>query len=137
MLRVLVDTNVLVRFVIGDDAIKHKEVEVFFRQIAKGEVVPYLSSVVLMEMIFVLKSFYNKDMREILAVVKKLARMRGVVPVDKTDLQLALVYMDKYKVKFSDCLIASSVPKGVKVFSYDRDFEKMKLDFFDLKRDLR
>ena len=59
--------------------------------------------------------------------------MRGVVIVDKTNLKLALEYLDKYKVKFSDCLIASSVPKGVKIFSYDSDFKKMKLDLIDKK----
>lgn len=131
MVRVFVDTNVLVRYVIQDDIKKFEQVEDFFGAVSRGEVVLYLSSVVLLEMVFVLKSVYKKDIGLIMKVVKKLVKTRGCVLVNKTDLRLALEYLDKYKVKFSDCLIASSIPKGVRVFSYDEDFRKMKLDLFD------
>lgn len=133
MVRVFVDTNVLVRYVIEDDLNKSEQVRRFFEAASRGEVVLYLSSVVLLEMVFVLKSVYKKDVDLIMKVVKKLVKTRGCVLVDKTDLKSALEYLDKYKVKFSDCLIASSIPKGVKVFSYDEDFKKMKLDLINPK----
>lgn len=133
MVRVFLDTNVLLRYVVVDDPKKYEEVASFFEAVSQGKVIPYLSSVVLMEAGFILKSFYKKDKGVIVEVIKKFSRMRGVVIVDKTDLKLALRYLDKYKVKFSDCLIASSIPKGVKVFSYDDDFRKMKLDLINPK----
>jgi len=133
MVRVFVDTNVLVRYVIQDDIKKFEQVKGFFEAVSRGEVVLYLSSVVLLEMAFVLKSVYRKETEEIVKVVKRLVKTRGCVIVDKTSLKLALEYLDKYKVKFSDCLIASSIPKGVKVFSYDSDFKKMKLNLLDIR----
>ncbi len=133
MVRVFVDTNVLVRYVIQDDVRKFEQVSSFFEAVSRGEVTLYLSSVVLLEMAFVLKSVYKKDTELIMTVVKKIAKTRGCVVVDRTNLKLALGYLNKYKVKFSDCLIASSIPKGVKVFSYDDDFRKMKLDLIDPK----
>lgn len=133
MVRVFLDTNVLVRYTTKDDMEKFSGVVDFFKSVAKGETVPYLSSVVLLELGFVLKSVYKFTKLEIMDVVSHVVKMRGVVIVDKTDLKLALKYLDKYKVKFSDCLIASSIPKGVKVFSYDDDFRKMKLDLIDPK----
>lgn len=123
----------LLRYVVVDDPKKYEEVASFFEAVSQGKVIPYLSSVVLMEAGFILKSFYKKDKGVIVEVIKKFSRMRGVVIVDKTDLKLALRYLDKYKVKFSDCLIASSISKGVKVFSYDDDFRKMKLDLINPK----
>ena len=125
------DTNVLVRYTVEDDLQKSKEVKSFFESVSRGEIILYLSSVVLLEMAFVLKSVYKKDTDLIVKVVRKLAKTRGVVIVDKTNLKLALEYLDKYRVKFSDCLIVSSIPKGVRVFSYDDDFRKMKLDLID------
>ena len=131
MVKVFLDTNILVRYATKDDVEKYGEVIGFFESVANGEIVPYLSSVVLLELGFVLKSVYKFSKFEIMDVVNHVVRMRGVVIVDKTNLRLALEYLDKYKVKFSDCLIASSIPKGVKVFSYDIDFKKMKLDLID------
>jgi len=31
----------------------------------------------------------------------------------------------KYKVKYGDCLIATQIPKGVTLVSYDKDFDKL------------
>lgn len=136
MVKVFLDTNILVRYATKDDREKFGEVLGFFESVSNGEIVPYLSSVVLLELGFVLKSVYKFDKVEIMDVINHVIKMRGVVVVDKTNLKLALEYLDKYKVKFSDCLIASSIPSGVKVFSYDADFKKMRLDLFD-SRDLR
>jgi len=133
MVRIFLDTNVLVRYATKDDIKKFVGVMDFFKLVAKGEIIPYLSSVVLLELVFVLKSVYGFTKLEIMDVVSHVVKMRGVVIVDKTDLKLALEYLDKHRVKFSDCLIASSVPKGVKVFSYDDDFRKLKLDLVDPK----
>ena len=123
----------MIRYATKDDREKFGEVVSFFEFVAKGEIMPYLSSVVLLELGFVLKSVYKFTKLEIMDVINHVVKMRGVVIVDKTNLKLALEYLDKYKVKFSDCLIASSVPKGVKIFSYDSDFKKMKLDLIDKK----
>lgn len=131
MVKVFLDTNVLVRYATKDDREKFGEVVRFFESVARGEIVPYLSSVVLLELGFVLKLVYKFTKFEIMDVVNHMVKMRGVVIVDKTNLKLALELFDKYKVKFSDCLMASSIPKGVRVFSYDEDFRKMKLDLID------
>ena len=131
MVKVFLDTNILVRYATKDDREKFSEVVSFFESVAGGEIMPYLSSVVLLELGFVLKSVYKFTKLEIMDVINHVVKMRGVVIVDKTNLKLALEYLDKYRVEFSDCLIASSIPKGVKVFSYDTEFKKMGLDLFD------
>lgn len=133
MVKVFLDTNILVRYATKDNREKFGEVVSFFESVSSGEIVPYLSSVVLLELGFVLKSVYKFTKFEIMDVINHVVKMRGVVIVDRTNLKLALGYLDKYKVKFSDCLIASSIPKGVKVFSYDTDFKKMKLDLISPK----
>lgn len=56
---------------------------------------------------------------------EKIIAMRNMIVVDSSDSRRALAIWKKTRVKFTDCLIATQVPKGVALVTYDRDFAKL------------
>ena len=57
--------------------------------------------------------------------LEKIVALRNMVIVDTSDSKKALAMRKKTGVKFTDCLIATQVPKGVILVTYDRDFAKL------------
>jgi predicted nucleic acid-binding protein len=55
----LLDTNVLIRFLTVDKSQKYKKLYAFFETLERGETQVELKLIVLFQVIFVLKSFYN------------------------------------------------------------------------------
>lgn len=52
--------------------------------------------------------------------------MRGMVVIEKTDIDRAASLYRKYKIKLGDCFIAAQIPKGAVLVTYDEDFKKIK-----------
>ena len=78
-----------------------------------------------MEILFILTRFYRFPQKKVLDAIKKILRLRNLTLIEKTDTPRALRMLAKYKVKYGDCLIATQIPKGVTLVSYDKDFDKL------------
>jgi Predicted nucleic-acid-binding protein, contains PIN domain len=63
--RLWVDANVVVRFLTGEPAALAERAAGLMSQVEKGEVAIYLSSLVVAEVIWVLKSFYRHSLGDI------------------------------------------------------------------------
>lgn len=74
---IAVDTNVLVRIVVGDDAQEVRLATAMLKQAAeRGEPV-YVPTVILAEMAWVLTTVYRVNKAELIAVLKRLLREDG------------------------------------------------------------
>lgn len=74
----LVDTNVIVRFLIGDRSPKYKGLYDFFISLERGEKRVELKLIVLFQVIFVLKSFYKVPRELIAQALNDLLAFRGI-----------------------------------------------------------
>ena len=126
MRKLFLDTNIFLRFFLRDDEGQYQNVCKLFSKIEEGKFKPYASSIVFLELNYVARSIYKLPIHEVLDYIEAVRKMRGMTVVEKTDTKGAINLYRKYKVKLGDCFIASQLPKGAILCSYDDDFKKIK-----------
>jgi len=100
-----VDTNVLVRYIVEDDAEQTKRADALFRRaLAKGEMI-FISEVVLCELVWVLESAYRVHRAEIADALANLSRAKQVELRDADLVHRALRAFRAGKGDFADYVI--------------------------------
>ena len=79
MRRVLVDTNAWLRYLLCDNDIQYKEMGLLMKKMKKGEVELILTNEVVLEICYVLKSFYKIDKEKISKELSNLVLVKGIV----------------------------------------------------------
>jgi predicted nucleic-acid-binding protein len=108
-----VDTNVLVRLVVGDDARQALAAEAFVRQGA------WVSQLVLAETTWVLESVYELGAQQLAAAIDMLLNHQAITVQESNTVGRALaLFRDRPSLGFSDCLVlevarsAGNLPLG-------------------------
>lgn len=65
----IIDTNVLVRFFLGDNKIQQQKASEWFKQATSGTRVIIVKSAVIAEVVYVLESFYHFSREQVMSVV--------------------------------------------------------------------
>jgi len=122
--RRLVDTNLIVRYLVQDHEKHAKAAGKLFEACDRGNVVIVVLPAVLAECVFVLESFYEHPRGDIASALGRLISSPGV----EIDTAIHLDALDRYrktKVHFVDCLIAATAAtENMPVASFDQDFRK-------------
>jgi len=120
----LIDTNIIIRFLVGDHE-EHLEIATkIFEEIENGEIEVEILECVIMEALFVLIKFYKLPKAEVVEDLKKLIALRGVVG-DKVLLIETLNIFEEKNVDFVDALIcAKNRLQGYGKLSFDKDVNK-------------
>ena len=123
--RRLVDTNLIVRYLVQDHEKHAKAAGKLFDACDRGDVVIVVLPAVLAECVFVLESFYEHSRADIASALGRLISSPGV-EIDGAAIHLdALDRYRKTKVHFVDCLIAATATtENMPVASFDQDFRK-------------
>jgi predicted nucleic acid-binding protein len=120
----LVDSNLIVRYLVQDHEKHAKAAGKLFDACDRGDVVIVVLPAVLAECVFVLQSFYEHPRGDIASALGRLISSPGV----EIDAAIHLDALDRYrktKVHFVDCLIAATaVTEDMPVASFDQDFRK-------------
>lgn len=103
--RAVIDTNLLVRFLTEDDPKKAAAVEILLGKAGKGEIKILIPSVVIAELVWVLKSFYEMEAGEISELVGAVLNTPGLDTQDKSILREALKTYERKGIDFVDALI--------------------------------
>lgn len=121
----LVDTNLIVRYLVQDHEKHAKAAGKLFDACDQGDVVIVVLPAVLAECLFVLESFYEHPRGVIASALGRLISSPGV-EIDGPAIHLdALGRYRKTTVHFVDCLIAATAAtENVPVASFDQDFRK-------------
>ena len=126
MKKLFLDTNLFLRFFLKDDENQYQNVYNLFAQIEEGKFKPYASSIVFLELNYVARNIYKLSINEILDYIDAVKKMRGMTIIEKTDAEEATNLYGKYRIKLGDCFIATQLPKGAILVTYDEDFKKIK-----------
>jgi len=121
----LLDTNIIIRFLVGDHE-EHlaKSIE-YFKEIETAKREVEILESVLMEVFFVLTKFYKLPKKEVLIDLKIILALDGVVNSNKSILHEALSIMELKNIDFVDALIcAKSNLQGYGKISFDEDVKK-------------
>lgn len=126
VIRHLVDTNVLLRFLTGEPPAQAKAAQKLFVRAANGEVILDVSPVIVAEAFYTLHSYYGVDRKTTAEKLSLLLRQHGVKLRDESAVLSALVLIQTSNVGFADAyLAASAAEEKLSVASFDRDFDKL------------
>ena len=120
--RAVIDTNLLIRFLTEDDPEKAKAVETLLGKAGKGEIRILIPSVVIAELVWVQKSFYDMQTGEISELVGAVLNTPGLDTQDKSILREALKTFERKGIDFVDAWILEFArDRNIKtVYTFDR-----------------
>lgn len=126
MTKLFLDTNIWVRYLIKDEPKQFATVKELLASVEEGKYQPYTSSIVLLELSYVLKSVYRLAFSEVLDALESVIATRGITIIETTDSVLALEYFKTYKIKFTDCLLASQIRPDIALVTFDEELRRIK-----------
>ena len=120
--KAVIDTNLLVRYLINDDQKKAEAVDNLLDRAAKGEVRIVVPSVVIAELVWVLESFYQLKADAILELVEAIINTSGLDVTDKSTIIPALRLYKSKSIDFIDAwIIEFAKERGVKtIYTFDK-----------------
>jgi predicted nucleic-acid-binding protein len=124
-MKLFLDSNIWLRYLLQDDDLAYLSCSKLMKSVREGRIRPYTSSVVFLEVYWVLTSTYGISRNDTQKDIETLLSVRGLVIVEKTDFRSAFYLHTKTGVKLADCLIATQLPKGVELCTYDREFARI------------
>ena len=121
----LLDTNIIIRFLVGDNEEDLEKSTEYFEQIEQGSMEIEILSGVLMEAFFVLTKFYKLPKVEVISDLKTILSFEGVVNKDKVILFEALSIIENKNLDFVDALICAKCKfQNYEKLSFDKDLNK-------------
>lgn len=121
----LIDTNVIVRFLVGDHEEHLLESTRIFEEIEAGKLEVEILENVIMEALFVLTRFYDLPAAQIVNDLKSILVLEGVINTNKMILSDALSLHAEKNVDFVHALICTeSELQGYDRISFDHDVNK-------------
>lgn len=126
MKELIIDTNVFIRFLIKDLPDQFKKAQEVFERIEKGEIKGLVSVLVINETVWVLENYYELKRKIYIPQLLKLLLIRQIKIIEiKKDLIIRILQkMEKQKFDFTDFYLAQ-IAKDKKIFSFDKDFQKI------------
>lgn len=123
--RRLLDTNVIVRYLVRDNLDQVAIARKLFHAAERGELTLVVLPEVLAECVFVLESFYGRA-RELVA--EKLTVLVTTAGIELADVAIHLDALRRYgssKMHFVDCTIAATAAAaGLAAATFDREYKK-------------
>lgn len=123
----LIDTNSVLRHVLGDVPEQAALVKPLFEGLRSGEKVALLLESVLAECVYVLFCYYKVPKAELIKHLDGVLRYPGIVNQDKPSMREALKIFGENSVDFVDCLlVAKSRIGNLELITFDKDLKKLK-----------
>ena len=122
----LIDTNVILRYLLGDHPEFSPKAEAFMGNIAEGTKKAEIFDVVIVECIYVMEKYYQIPKSEISTKLSGIMNFSGIVNPDRSEILEALLKYNSTNIDIVDCILAAhSSPEKV-VVSFDKDMKKLK-----------
>ncbi|MDD3054810.1 MAG: PIN domain-containing protein [Aliarcobacter sp.] len=120
----LLDTNIIIRFLVGENEKFLEQSTEYFNQIETGALEVEILSEVLMEAFFVLTKFYKLPKNEVISDLKTIISLEGVVNKNKIILFEALNIIENKNIDFVDALICAKCKlQNYNKLSFDSDLK--------------
>jgi len=116
-----IDTNILVRYVTGDDETQSEKVDKLIDQYVGKSASIFINNIVICELIWVLEKGYKYHKNQIVTVLKEVAVTLEFCFEDHQTFWLSIIEYEKSTVDFSDILIGNiNIVKGcTENFTFD------------------
>ncbi|MDP2936401.1 MAG: type II toxin-antitoxin system VapC family toxin [Dehalococcoidia bacterium] len=123
----LIDTNVLLRFLTGDDPSKAEACKELFERAERNEVELHINELVLAELVWTLRSSYGRAREQIVEALEAIMSLAGLHVHRKAVLEEAIDLYERFNVDFVDAYNAADLrARGLDaVCSYDAHFDRL------------
>ncbi len=123
---ILPDTNVVLRYLLHDDAVQYEKAAEFFENVRVGNEKAIIIESVLVECMYILMKFYKVPKREVANTLTKLLQYKGITNVDRKTLVEALRLFAEQNLDIVDCIVLARVTQGEgRLFSFDKALNKL------------
>ena len=121
----LLDTNVIIRFLLGDNEKFLIQSTKYFKDIENGTISVEILDGVFMESFFILTKFYKLPKKDVINDLKTILSFNGVINSNKVILYETFNLIENKNIDFVNALIcAKSKLEGYGKISFDSDVEK-------------
>mgnify|MGYP001601344340 CR=1 FL=1 len=122
MKRLIIDTNIFARLIVGDVENQKLKAEKIWRDIENGVCTAEVSVLVIDELIWVLEKYYSITRNEYLPKLRALLGLRGVniMEVKKELFLKIMVEFAKSKLDFTDLYLLYIKKTDQKIISFDK-----------------
>jgi predicted nucleic-acid-binding protein len=126
----LLDTTVIVRFLVSDKSPKYKNLYSFFESLEYGKMKVELKLIVLFQVLFVLKSFYKVPKDQVANGITDLLKYKGIVIKNKTMIRRMMKMWCNKKLDIVYCYLIAILENDSQnlLYSYDRDLDKFNIN---------
>ena len=125
-MNVFLDTNIWLRYFIGDEKDHLEVVQEIFKNNDEGKLRIATSTFVLSEFIYTERSFYKISKVSVVEDLEAIQMVRGIWIIEHTDFPSSFQLFKKSQAnKWSDCVIVSQVPEDYIFCSFDEGLEKL------------
>jgi uncharacterized protein len=123
----VLDTNIILRYLLSDDSEQSPRAEVLMERIESGKEGAELPAVVITELVWTLNKFYRVPRDKIVEKLTRILSFRGVLGSEKRLIIEALTLYSQARADFVDCFLAAkSRREAITVYSFDEeDFKKL------------
>ena len=125
----LIDTNVILRYLLDDHKRFSPRAKAFMQDAAKGAKKADIPSVVVVECVYVMEKFYEIPKNEIVDKLIRILNIKGIVNPDKSEILDALVKYKNSGADIVDCILAAKSSLQRVIVSFDKDFKKLKATY--------
>ena len=123
----VIDTNVVLRYLLADHEEFYKRARAFMEEVRLGRKKALILESVIAECVYVLLKVYSVPRKEIAEKLAGILTYKGVVSPEKEMLRKALGIFVQHNVDIVDALVFAfgSADKNRQVFSFDSDIKKL------------
>lgn len=91
----------------------------------EGNIQVSTSAIVLIEIIYTLKSFYRQNNQSVQKHIDSILKVKNLYLLDNTKFRKAYDLLQKSGNKISDCLIVTQIPENYRLCSFDERLKKL------------
>ncbi|HOK57353.1 MAG TPA: PIN domain-containing protein [bacterium] len=123
----IIDTNIILRFLIGDVSDQLEKSKKLIERVEKREEKVYLPLLCAFEVVFTLEKFYQIPRAEIEEKLSILFSLKGIQLPSKNIFLKSLKLYKKTNISFTDAFVITLMKDtGIdEIYSFDNDFEKI------------
>ena len=122
----LIDTNIILRFLLDDHPEFSSKAIAFMLNVAQGISKAELLDVVMVECVYVMEKFYRIPRKEITDKLSKILNFSGIINSNRSELLQTLLKFETSNADIVDCLLAAISSSARVVVSFDKDMQKLK-----------
>ena len=122
----LIDTNVILRYLLGDHPEFSPKSAAFMSDISKGTKKAEIPDIVIVECIYVMEKYYEIPKSEIVEKLSGILNFSGIVNPNRSEILEALLKYEDSNIDIVDCILAAHSSSKKVVVSFNNDMKKLK-----------